>query len=98
MRPGSTLVELLVVVAMLGVMFAVVGPSLMAAETGRAPSLASTAMSARHDAIATGRPAIRIHDVRGVRLRVSARPDGRVSLDSAGVRRTLLTTPGDASP
>lgn len=95
MRRGATLIELLVVLAMLGAMLAVTVPSFAAAEPA-APSLRGEIAAARRSAVSSGRPVVRTFELRGDRIRLSALVDGRVTLDSAGSRRTILAESADA--
>lgn len=80
-RRGVTLVELLVVLAVLGVAAGVAGFSLLTRPTigaARAGSLAA----ARREALATGR-AVTVEDtVDGRRRAATAFPDGRLVADS----------------
>ncbi|MBK7908195.1 MAG: prepilin-type N-terminal cleavage/methylation domain-containing protein [Gemmatimonadetes bacterium] len=94
---GATLVELLVVLAMLGVCLAVVTPSFRAATTPQTDSLMRLIAQARSMAIASRRPVVRSGIVSDSPVHVFARPDGRVTIDSAGRVRTFLAEQVDAT-
>lgn len=86
---GVTLVELIVVLAVLGVMAAVTGLAFRAPRPAdRTDVWAAGVTDARARALATGAPVSVVLDARGADAMVTAYPDGSVLADSAlGVDR-----------
>lgn len=95
-RPGMTLIELIVTLAMLGLLFGVVAVAFPRDEPATAPSVGSDAARARTDAIRRGTPVL-VHTLAGASSwTVIGHPDGRVLVDSAGQRRWQLHGGTDA--
>jgi prepilin-type N-terminal cleavage/methylation domain-containing protein len=82
-RSGVTLVELLVVMAILAVMSALSSVALRRADGARAADVAGQVLALRRDAIAAGRPVTRLVRREGEISAVTALADGRVLADSA---------------
>jgi prepilin-type N-terminal cleavage/methylation domain-containing protein len=77
-RRGTTLLELLVVLAILGIALAVAGVSMNAPARAVAAAPRALVADARRQAIESGRPVrLALHDSAGVRV-VRAAPDGGV--------------------
>ena len=79
---GTTLVELLVVLAILGIMTGIVGLTFaVAGDWGRDEETAALISDARSEALATGRPVTTSVVRDGARHSITAWPDGRVFAD-----------------
>ncbi len=94
-RRGSTLVELLVVLALLGALAAVVAPAFGRLDRAGGSSLAELIASTRRTAIERGRPAAARTMLDGRQFAVFARPDGRITVDSAGIRSVRMSGGSD---
>jgi prepilin-type N-terminal cleavage/methylation domain-containing protein len=91
-----TLVELLVVLALLGVVAVLVAPAIPQSRTSPEAVFDALRAEARREAVRDGR-SITKRLSRGERtLLITAHPDGRVLVDS--VPRSLPALPGPASP
>jgi prepilin-type N-terminal cleavage/methylation domain-containing protein len=104
-RTGTTLVELLVVLAVLGVMTGIAGLAFHHVHTAptSAAMLLDRIAAVRREAIATGRTVSTTVTVDGQPHAVTAHADGRVLADSvpgldALSGRPLTPTPADARP
>jgi prepilin-type N-terminal cleavage/methylation domain-containing protein len=81
-RSGITLIELIVVIAILGVIAGLTGIAMRNADRAAPPSDAHRIAAARHQAIATGVPVeLLLEDGDTARI-VRALPDGRVLADA----------------
>jgi prepilin-type N-terminal cleavage/methylation domain-containing protein len=80
---GSTLLELLVVLAILGVIAGVTGIAFGRVEPRRVDAADAPIAEARRAAIRTGKPITLLVERRGVAVAVTAHPDGQVIADSA---------------
>ena len=81
-RTGVTLVELLVVLAILAVTSALASVAFRSAETDRDRDAGDQVLALRREAIATGRPFTRLVRREPTSFVVTALPDGRVLADS----------------
>ncbi|HET7584025.1 MAG TPA: prepilin-type N-terminal cleavage/methylation domain-containing protein [Gemmatimonadaceae bacterium] len=89
-RSGVTLIELIVVLAILGVMAGVVGVAVRGAgEVREADARMAQIQAARSEAIRTGHPIRITIRVGGLSYAVSALPDGRVIEDRAITDRSV---------
>lgn len=95
-RRGATLIELLVVVAMIGVLGGVVAAALPAPQYSSSVTLAQDVAVARSEALRRGERVDVHRGPSGGRWLVIAQPDGRVAVDSGGVRWSLLSGGSDA--
>ena len=82
-RNGATLMELLVAVAIVGVLLAVVGPGPRPTAASGTPDIASRVASARGHALRSGRPVTTVVDSNGHELTLY--PDGSAAVDSLKV-------------
>jgi prepilin-type N-terminal cleavage/methylation domain-containing protein len=80
---GFTLIELMVVLAILGVMAGVVGLAIRPVETDAASERAARIADARRRALETRRPVLLLVEQGDSTLRMVALPDGSVRADSA---------------
>lgn len=96
-RAGVTLIELIVVIAILGCIAGLSGVALRNAERDVVPSAAQRIATARHQAIASGKP-VRVLLADGGTSRIAlALPDGRVLADSALTIDVVTGAPRDAA-
>lgn len=81
-RPGTTLIELIVVIALLGVAMTVVGTAIMELPF-QSPTLQDEILAAQRTAIERGRPEVLIVKDLGIVHALSIMPDGSVIADSS---------------
>lgn len=82
-RPGFTLAELMVVIAILGVMAAITGIAFTTkVPVPRVDTSVALLAAARDSAVRTGRVVTRQLEVRGEDYLVTAFPDGRIESDA----------------
>ncbi len=89
-RRGATLIELLVVVAMLGAVGGVAAAALRTPQNGSSVTLARDVATARSESLRRGERVDVHRGSSGGPWLVIAHPDGRVAIDSGGVRWTVL--------
>jgi prepilin-type N-terminal cleavage/methylation domain-containing protein len=82
-RAGVTLIELIVVIAILGVIAGLTGIAMRNADRAAPPSTARRIAAARHEAITRGTPVELLLSSGDTSYTVLALPDGRVLADSA---------------
>lgn len=83
-RSGATLAELIVVLAVLGIMASVVGLTARTAEPRQvSDGTIATIAAARREALLSGRPVTLTVELAGRTAAATAWPDGSISADSA---------------
>jgi Tfp pilus assembly protein FimT len=95
-RPGATLVELVVVLAMLGVMAIVATPALRRADPAPAEGIEAVVRRVRMQAIQRGTPATESFRERERLIVVTAWPNGLLLADSTSLSATAQGERTDA--